>query len=147
MKIIESNQKNPDTAITYDFCFIDGHHSWEVDGFAFFLVDKLLKPNGWILFDDMYWSFASMPPNHKFVIDLSEEERNTAQIEKVFELLVKTHPNYSNFFINDGWGWAQKISKITNSSPIGNVAANIYEQQSIYTDILSILRKIKRKFF
>src|SRR6187401_1593211 len=33
----------------YDFCYLDGAHSWFVDGFAFFLVDKLLKPGGWML--------------------------------------------------------------------------------------------------
>lgn len=147
MKILEANEKNPESALTFDFCFIDGHHSWEVDGFAFLLVDKLLKPGSWILFDDMFWSFASMPADHKFVIELSEEERNTAQIAKVFELLVKKHSNYSNFHINDGWGWAQKISESSNANTAENAVANIYAQQSIYIDILSILRKIKRKFF
>src|SRR5262249_17116294 len=36
----------------YDFCFIDGAKNWTIDGFAFLLVDKLLRENGWVLFDD-----------------------------------------------------------------------------------------------
>ena len=28
-------------------------------GFAFFLVDRLLAPGGWMVFDDMDWTFAS----------------------------------------------------------------------------------------
>ena len=41
----------------YDFVYIDGAHSWDVDGLAFALVDRLLVPGGWILFDDLTWVF------------------------------------------------------------------------------------------
>lgn len=44
-----------------DFCYIDGAHDWNVDGFAFLLVDKLLKSGGGIIFDDVYWSFGISP--------------------------------------------------------------------------------------
>jgi len=33
----------------FDFCYIDGAHDWFTDGFAFFLVDRLLKPGGHML--------------------------------------------------------------------------------------------------
>ncbi len=42
----------------YDFCFIDGCKNWTIDGLAFFLVEKLLRHNGWILFDDYRWTYA-----------------------------------------------------------------------------------------
>src|SRR5215467_5750888 len=42
----------------YDFCFIDGGKHWTSDGAAFFMVDKLLNQNGWILFDDYSWTHS-----------------------------------------------------------------------------------------
>ena len=49
MKLIEENPEP-----IFDFCYIDCAHDWYNDGFAFLLVDKLLKPGGWIFFDDMW---------------------------------------------------------------------------------------------
>ena len=45
----------------YDFCFIDGAKNWTIDGLAFFLVDKLLKADGWILFDDYSLHLREVP--------------------------------------------------------------------------------------
>src|SRR5204863_8898813 len=33
----------------FDFCYLDGAHNWTIDGLAVFLVEKLLKPQGWAL--------------------------------------------------------------------------------------------------
>jgi hypothetical protein len=44
----------------YDFCYIDGGHSWDVSGFGFFLVEKLVRPGGWLLFDDLDWTYERM---------------------------------------------------------------------------------------
>lgn len=55
MKLLEE-----DDSPRFDLCYIDGAHSWFVDGFAFFLVDRLLRPGGWIVFDDLDWTFESM---------------------------------------------------------------------------------------
>ena len=45
----------------FDFVFIDGAHTWDTDGFAFFLVEKVLRPGGWIVFDDLTWTFSDSP--------------------------------------------------------------------------------------
>jgi predicted O-methyltransferase YrrM len=107
MKFIEENDEP-----IFDFCYIDGAHDWNVDGFAFLLVDKLLKPGGWIIFDDYDWSYASSPSmkNSPKVLAMSKEEQETPQIQKVFEILVKPHPNYHNFKVLNGnqWAMAQK---------------------------------------
>lgn len=105
MKFIEEN-KNP----VFDFAYIDGAHDWYNDGFAFFLVDKLLKPGGWIIFDDINWTFSTSPSlaNTEMVKNMPLDEKNTAQIGKVFSLLVETHPSYCNFQKKGQWGFAQK---------------------------------------
>jgi predicted O-methyltransferase YrrM len=113
-KQIERQTQNHQCVPLYDFAFIDGPKNWTIDGMAFFCVDKLLRRNGWILFDDIEWYYGNYD---KPVLDgitvreLSHEERMTPQIKALFELIVMQHPNYSNFILMDnGWGWAEKVA-------------------------------------
>ncbi len=101
----------------YDFCYIDGPKNWTVDGAAFFMVDKLLKENGYLLFDDMDWTYGScaewsarkLEETGILVSQMDKDESNQPHVAAIFELLVMQHPNYSNFEIVDkDWGWAQK---------------------------------------
>jgi len=101
----------------YDLCIIDGPKNWTIDGCAFFLVDKLLKPGGWIIFDDYGWTYAAADAGRTATDgithrELSEAERTTPQIREVFELLVVPHPSYSNFVVYDhrDWAMAQKVA-------------------------------------
>jgi predicted O-methyltransferase YrrM len=109
----------------YDLCIIDGPKNWTIDGAAFFLADKLLKTNGWIIFDDYDWTYAGV--NHQRDTtdgiahrQLSKSERETPQIKEVFELLVRQHSNYSNFVVHTdgGWALAQKIVSETKTYTI-----------------------------
>lgn len=103
----------------YDFCFIDGAKNWTVDGFAFFLVDKLLTPGGWILFDDRNWSYAQAEAlTGKTITDgivhreLSEDQRTAPNIDLVFRYLVMQHPDYGEFVLqDDSWAWARKTGR------------------------------------
>jgi len=47
------------TSPIFDYVFLDGAHSFPVDGLAFFLIDMLLKTNGYIDFDDYNWTHAA----------------------------------------------------------------------------------------
>ena len=95
----------------FDFCFFDGGHSWDVTGYAFFLVDLLLEPGSWILFDDLNWTFDSSPSLRRTadVKDMADEERSTPQVGLVFDLLVARNPRYDNVSRDGNWGWARKI--------------------------------------
>lgn len=106
MKFLEQNPPPQ-----FDFCYIDGAHNWFVDGLAFFLVDRLLRAGGWIVFDDLDWTYATSPTLHDTdrVKSMPVDERETQQIRKVYELLVKTHPCYADFHVQDGWGYAHKV--------------------------------------
>ncbi len=101
----------------YDLCIIDGPKNWTIDGCAFFLVDKLLKSQGWIIFDDYAWTYVSADRRRSSTDgithrELSEDERKTPQIQEVFELLVMQHPSYSNAIVHalNDWAMAQKIA-------------------------------------
>lgn len=144
MRLIEYQSKTGVCEPLFDFCFIDGAHSWETDGFAFFLVDRLLKPGGWILFDDIYWTFGkSSIKDSEEVKAMSDEEKSTPQIEKVFSLLVCQHPGYQKHRIYNEWGWAQKVCSLTNDR---NSVEELYLRQDVLSDIKSLLKKIAFRF-
>jgi len=136
MKMLEDDP-NP----RFDFCYIDGAHTWADDGFAFFLVDRLLKPGAWIVFDDIDWSYATSPSmrDTAFVRSMSAEEQTTQQVKKVFDLLVKTHPSYGEFSCTDGWGVAQKLA--TDASGPGIRREIVFKEVGLG----AILRQAYRK--
>ena len=113
--IVASTGKDEVCKPKYDLCIIDGPKNWVIDSSAFFLADKLLLPNGWIIFDDYDWTYEYSNPGRE-VTDginkrsLSMPERTIPHIKEVFHLLVMQHPSYSNFLIDLGeqWAWAQK---------------------------------------
>ena len=117
-KEIERRSVNGRCHPAYDFCFVDGAKNWTVDGLAFFLVDKLLTPGGWILFDDRNWCYAQAEEvTGKTITDgivhreLSEDQRTTPNIDLVFRYLVMQHPDYGEFHLqDDAWAWARKTA-------------------------------------
>lgn len=99
----------------YDLCIIDGPKNWTIDGLAFFLVDKILKDSGLIIFDDYNWTYAEADTRRSSTDGithraLSEEERATPHVKDIFELLVKQHPDYSELhrYPESDWAVARK---------------------------------------
>jgi hypothetical protein len=83
----------------FDYVYIDGAHTWDVDALAFFLVDRLLKPGGFVDFDDYYWSIAksgSMNPDAfpRIREFYTEEQIVAPQVALIIELLVKRSGRY-----------------------------------------------------
>lgn len=128
----------------YDLCIIDGPKNWTIDGLAFFLVDKLLKPGGWMIFDDYLWTYGHSGREATDGIanrSMSAEECRTPQIREVFELLVKQHPHYSEFTVSgDGnWAMARKITADTKRYTV--------EYRESYTDFFGyVLRRLANRF-
>jgi len=94
----------------YDFCYLDAAKNWTIDGLAVFLVEKLLKPGAWLLLDDLEWSYAASPARAAEPFPLSTSERTEPNVRAIFDLLVRQHPNFTEFVVQDGnWGWARKL--------------------------------------
>ena len=97
----------------FDLCYFDGGHTWDVTGFGFVLVDMLLRPGGWIVFDDLPWTIeAAMQGRTEMPVhwrDADSEERSTPAVKLVFDLLVP-HLGYTDrHIVNEGqWGIARK---------------------------------------
>src|ERR1039458_5634255 len=45
----------------FDFCYLDGSKNWNLDGLAVVLIEKLLRSDGWLLMDDLEWTYDSNP--------------------------------------------------------------------------------------
>jgi hypothetical protein len=93
------------TSPIYDYVYLDGAHTWDVDGLAFFLLDRLLKPGGYMDFDDYGWSMALSPTQNPGVnprnIDLfTDEQIRTSHITLIVELLVKRDRRYKEIVRN-----------------------------------------------
>ena len=114
----------------FDFVYLDGAKNWTIDGLAVVLVEKLLRPGGWLLMDDLDWTYAQDP--HREATDgivhreLSEPERTEPHLRAVFELIVAQHPSFTELRVQDEWwGWARKAPgeprrySIETSRPLG----------------------------
>jgi predicted O-methyltransferase YrrM len=100
----------------YDLIFLDGAKNWSTDGLAVLLAERLLRPNGWLLLDDLGWTYANFVKDKKvhYEIDttkLSDAERTQPHLRAVFDLLVKTHPAFDRCHDDGWWGWAHKAPR------------------------------------
>lgn len=129
----------------YDLCIVDGPKNWTIDGGAFFFADKLLKKDGWLIFDDYSWTYDSASKRRDATDgithrDLSADERAIPHIREVFELLVKQHPHYCDFLLleDDDWAIAKKSKSADKSYRI------VYQETS--RDLLAkVIRRVQRR--
>lgn len=127
----------------YDFVYLDGAKNWTIDGLAVILVEKLLRPGGWLLMDDLEWTYAQDPRRdatdgivHR---DLSEPERSEPHLRAVFDLIVAQHPSFTELRREDEWwGWARK-------NPGAARTYTVTTSQSLPTLITNTARKAARK--
>lgn len=85
----------------YDFVFLDGAHTWLEDGLALLLVERLLKPGGWILLDDLAW----LPTART---DFPEHQRSFSHVKDIWDLLVVPNPAFDGMRTDRYIGWARK---------------------------------------
>jgi hypothetical protein len=83
----------------FDYVFLDGAHTWAVDGFAFFLIDRLLKVGGYLDLDDYGWSLGQSPTMNPDVFPMTgelhtDEQIGERQVALVVDLLVRRDPRY-----------------------------------------------------
>ncbi|MCU1451721.1 MAG: hypothetical protein JWP02_3891 [Acidimicrobiales bacterium] len=146
MKVLERQTRDGACRPCFDFVFIDGAHSWETDGLAFFLTEKLLRPGGWMLFDDLSWSYAASPSlrSQPFVRDMPAEMRDAQQVAKIFALLVAQHPNFDEARVEGDWGWAHKRSDAVGGSVAPTDVLDKVYGKSVALDAKMLARKVGR---
>ena len=146
-EIKESSENSDKICIPkYDLVIIDGPKNWIIDSSSFYLSDKLLKENGWIIWDDYNWTYAGANIardetdgiSHR---SLSNDEITIPHISEIFHLLVMQHPDYGNFIIQEegDWAWAQKTKQNIKSIKYSSTT-------SIGALIMRIIMKAAKKF-
>lgn len=144
MKLLEENTINGVTTPIYDFLFIDGGHTWDSDGFSFLLADRLLRPGGWVLFDDVIWT-PSVCAGEAWVDEMPAEEREVAHVEKIFNLLVVPHPDYDSFEFDGTWAWARKKPDAsTASGDRSDIVNDIYAKTNAARRSFLVRRYVKK---
>ena len=70
----------------------------------------LLRPGATLLLDDINFHLRLAPGWESFFSDRSDRELDTEQVRMVWDLLVRTHPDFTDFRLTqDGrLGWARK---------------------------------------
>lgn len=96
----------------FDFCYLDGGHTWDMSGFGFLLVDMLLRPGGIIVLDDVHWTIANRieknPNAAAQYAKYDEDELQEPAIKLVWETIVP-HLGYARTYLESfDWGVARK---------------------------------------
>ena len=99
-KICMTNRGKP----LFDYCFLDGAHTFAIDALNFFLCDKLTRIGGFIDFDDYGWKIrgSSLDPIKVPAIkeQYTDEQIDSQQVALIIETLVKTDKRYKEIASN-----------------------------------------------
>lgn len=140
-----SNNANNICVPKYDLIIIDGPKNWTIDSSSFFLADKLLKENGWIIWDDYNWTYANVNTKREATdgikhSSMADDEQQIPHIKEIFHLLVMQHPNYGNFQINKqgDWAWANKVKQEVKT-------VKFYTTKTLSTVVLEKLNAVTGK--
>ena len=92
----------------FDLCYIDGGHTWDVTALGAFLVDRLMRPGGLIVLDDLDWSIANSPAFEKSAslrAPFSKDEQQARPVRIVWEEIMPDL-GYDHFAEHPDLGWA-----------------------------------------
>ena len=130
----------------YDFIFLDGSKNWSTDGLAVVLAERLLRPGGWLLLDDLGWNYekyCEAPAHYEIEIaKLSDEERIQPHLRAIFDLLIRTNPAFDRFVVqNNWWGWARKSPHVSGRTR-GGVLSGRNEARGARARLRQIGRRV-----
>ncbi len=92
MKLLSKAETEP-----FDLCFIAGRQTWSHAGLSALTAIRLLRVGGWLILADAEHTYASDPSAPDYLLQgMSDEERQTPQVNLVFSQLVATDPTMGN---------------------------------------------------
>lgn len=83
----------------FDVIYLDGAHSFCVDGLCCCLIKKLIKKDGYIIFDDIDWSFKKDCPNSPQYGKFTEEQVADCQIKRVINIFMQEDDNFRELYL------------------------------------------------
>lgn len=87
----------------FDTVYLDGAHTLFHDGLAVCLLKELIKDGGFLVLDDLYWTFVSGKCESRAEGRLTKEQMNDYQILRVQELFLTSDPNWEKLSPPNTW--------------------------------------------
>lgn len=85
--------------LRFDYCFLDGAHTFAVDALTYFLCDIILRTGGFIDFDDYGWRLrgSSLDPDLVPAIreQYTDEQIDSFQVKMIVDSLVRPSGRYA----------------------------------------------------
>src|SRR5690606_29539082 len=85
--------------LQFDYCFLDGAHTYAIDALTYFLCDLLLRKDGFLDFDDYEWRLrgSSLDPSRVPVIEkqYTDEQIDAYQVKMIVDDLVRPSGKYA----------------------------------------------------
>ena len=84
----------------FDAVYLDGAHTFMHTTAACCLLKKMLKPSGYLVFDDVFWTLAGYRGRKPEAAEslgkgYTEEQINTPHVAMVVDIFMRTDPEYS----------------------------------------------------
>jgi predicted O-methyltransferase YrrM len=119
----------------YDFVYLDGAKSLTIDGVSVLFIERLLRPGGWLLLDDIEWTYTTNPEvvqTEGVHYPMSDAELHEPHIRAVLELIIKPSGAFSVIRRQEEgqWAWAQK------SAGGDRTRYEVYYEQSLTDRVL-----------
>ena len=99
----------------FDAVYLDGAHSYVHDGPATCLLKELIKEGGYLILDDLFWSYAKSPTVREYGFKIfPKEQAEDCQVFRVQELFLTNDPNWEKLSSpKDPRGVFKKKEKLT----------------------------------
>jgi predicted O-methyltransferase YrrM len=134
----------------FDLCIIDGPKNWTIDGAAFLMADRLLRPSALLVLDDVDWTYANADVARDATDgivhrELSAAERQTPHVREIAELLVMQHPSYCDFaFTDTDWFLATKSRATSDAGRVVRHRVVTHPSDVVRRKMLAFLRSAGR---
>ena len=88
----------------FDVVYLDGAHAFLFDGLAVCLLKELIKDGGYLILDDLFWTFSGVAWGRNFGPGkLTKEQMEDKQILRVQELFLTPDPNWERLSSPKDW--------------------------------------------
>lgn len=79
----------------FDAVYLDGAHNLLHDGLAICLLKELIKDGGYLILDDLFWSYAKSPTMREYGFkNFPKEQAEDRQVFRAQELFLTNDPNW-----------------------------------------------------
>lgn len=90
----------------FDFVYLDGAHAFHHDAAACSILKRLIKPGGYLVIDDMHWTFntsANLNPTKRpdVAVQYTAEQLSTPHVALVVDVLLRRDRNFQQVFLTD----------------------------------------------